>query len=105
MSRPSSREPDTTVSSIQVCSWLISCSAIGSFLFGYDSGIISSVISQNYNQFQNYYKHPTDGPLGAIVSVFAGGAFFGALLAGRTADWFGRKVRSAVVCMPHDIRN
>jgi len=29
--------------------------------------------------------------LGAVVSVFAGGAFFGALLAGRTADWIGRK--------------
>ncbi|GFZ51180.1 hypothetical protein JCM24511_08938 [Saitozyma sp. JCM 24511] len=65
--------------------------AIGSFLFGYDSGIISSVISSSYTEFQAYMNYPSDNVTGAIVSVFAGGAFFGALLAGRTADWIGRK--------------
>lgn len=48
--------------------------AIGSFLFGYDSGIIGSVISANYTQFHDYFK-PTPSIIGAIVSVFAGGAF------------------------------
>ncbi|ORX39548.1 general substrate transporter [Kockovaella imperatae] len=65
--------------------------AIGSFLFGYDSGIISSVISPSYGQFQKYFHNPQSNVTGAIVSTFAGGAFFGALLAGRTADWIGRK--------------
>ncbi|WVR09807.1 hypothetical protein IAU60_006883 [Kwoniella sp. DSM 27419] len=65
--------------------------AIGSFLFGYDSGIISSVISDSYDQFQDYFDHPLPNITGAIVSVFAGGAFFGALIAGQTADRIGRK--------------
>jgi hypothetical protein len=59
-------------------------SAIGTFLFGYDSGIIASVISAEYDQFQDYFQTGTDqagNPIvgsnitGAIVSVFAGGAF------------------------------
>lgn len=46
---------------------------------GYDSGIISSIISENYTQFHAYFN-PDDDPrwssiVGAIVSVFAGGAF------------------------------
>ncbi|GFZ47085.1 hypothetical protein JCM24511_04827 [Saitozyma sp. JCM 24511] len=65
--------------------------AIGSFLFGYDSGIIGSVISKSYTEFHDYFNHPNDQITGAIVSVFAGGAFFGAILAGYTADAIGRK--------------
>jgi len=65
--------------------------AIGPFLFGYDSGIIGSVISTNYEHFHDYFHKPGPGILGAIVSVFAGGAFFGALMAGQTADRIGRK--------------
>jgi len=65
--------------------------AIGSFLFGYDSGIIGSVISDSYTNFHDYFNHPDPNITGAVVSVFAGGAFFGALLAGQTADRLGRK--------------
>jgi hypothetical protein len=59
-------------------------SAIGTFLFGYDSGIIASVISLEYDQFQEYFQTGVDAEgnaivdeniTGAIVSVFAGGAF------------------------------
>lgn len=64
---PSSRKPP-----------LHSCpdrSAIGSFLFGYDSGIIGSVISESYDNFHEYFDHPGENVTGAVVSVFAGGAF------------------------------
>jgi hypothetical protein len=59
-------------------------SAIGTFLFGYDSGIIASVISAEYDQFQDYFQTGVNAAgqpevssniTGAIVSVFAGGAF------------------------------
>lgn len=50
-------------------------SATGTFLFGYDSGIIASVISDEYDQFQTYFNAPNAAITGAIVSVFAGGAF------------------------------
>lgn len=41
---------------------------------GYDSGIISSVISENYTHFHAYFN-ASPSVVGAIVSVFAGGAF------------------------------
>lgn len=64
------------------------------FAAGYDSGIIGSVVSKSYTHFHNYFSaHGSvdDNIIGAIVSVFAGGCFFGALLAGFTANKIGRK--------------
>jgi len=65
--------------------------SIGSFLFGYDSGIISSVIT--FNHFKDFVNNPGnyDSLSGAVVSTFTGGCFFGAALAGWTNDKFGRK--------------
>lgn len=60
-------------------------------LTGIDSGIIGSVISDSYDQFHSYFNKPDSSITGAVVSVFAGGAFFGALLAGETADRLGRR--------------
>lgn len=53
-------------------------SCIGDFLFGYDSGVISSRMVQT-----NFVRdiHASAEEEGAIVSVFAAGAFFGAGLA------------------------
>ncbi|CAE6424644.1 unnamed protein product [Rhizoctonia solani] len=65
--------------------------AIGSFLFGYDSGIIGSVISPNFKKFHEYFNEPNHELLGAVVSTFAGGCFFGAMAAGWLADRIGRK--------------
>ncbi|KAJ7646478.1 general substrate transporter [Roridomyces roridus] len=65
-------------------------SALGSFLFG-DSGIIGSVVSQQFNHFQSYFGFPGPNIVGAIVSTFAGGCFFGAAAAGWLASHIGRK--------------
>lgn len=86
------------------------------FLSSDDSGIIGSVISENYTFFHEYFNDPSETSefpdkarliatkeaefgtcfvsvlvTGAIVSVFAGGCFFGALIAGYTANKIGRK--------------
>ncbi|KAF2272025.1 general substrate transporter [Westerdykella ornata] len=62
--------------------------SLGSLLFGYDLGVIAQVIaSQSFNA---KFK-PTDDETGAVVSVFTGGAFFGAAAAGPMGDLLGRK--------------
>ncbi|KAH7128541.1 general substrate transporter, partial [Dendryphion nanum] len=64
--------------------------ATGSFLFGYDSGVMAIVIQTE--DFLDYFKTKTTSPtIGAINSTFSGGAVFGALMGGMTMDRFGRR--------------
>jgi MFS family permease len=62
--------------------------AIGGFLFGYDSGIISSTIIQPH--FITYFGAPTASQTGGIVASFQGGAILGALSVSWLADILGR---------------
>ena len=51
----------------------------GSFLFGYDSGVMTIVIqSPNFLAFFDTEK--TSPIIGAINATFSGGAFFGSLM-------------------------
>jgi len=53
--------------------------ATGSFLFGYDSGVMTIVIqSPNFLSFFN--THPETPIIGAINATFSGGAVFGSLM-------------------------
>ncbi|KAJ5294153.1 hypothetical protein N7508_008974 [Penicillium antarcticum] len=64
--------------------------ATGSFLFGYDSGVMTDVIdSPNFLQYFNTTQ--TSSIVGAINSTFSGGAVLGSLQGGLTMDHFGRK--------------
>ncbi|KAI1416178.1 general substrate transporter [Hypoxylon sp. FL1857] len=63
--------------------------SMGSVLYGYDLGVIAGVVGStsyaalfNANAAQN----------GAVVSLFTGGAFFGALFAGPAGDTLGRRL-------------
>ncbi|KAF8640262.1 hypothetical protein AX16_010157 [Volvariella volvacea WC 439] len=71
-------------------------SSIGAFLFGYDSGIIASVIEmERYN-----HRFTDDASLkGAVVSTFNGGCFFGAAAAGWANDRYGRKRTIQIGCL------
>ncbi|KAF2194256.1 general substrate transporter [Zopfia rhizophila CBS 207.26] len=63
----------------------------GSFLFGYDSGVMTDVIqSPHFLDFFN--TNPKTSIIGAINSTFSGGAVFGALMGGLTMDRFGRRM-------------
>ncbi|TFK40034.1 sugar transporter [Crucibulum laeve] len=71
-------------------------SSIGAFLFGYDSGIIASVLTMKH-----YVAHFGNDPSiqGAVVSTFNGGCFFGAAGAGWSNDKFGRKRTIQIGCL------
>ena len=63
----------------------------GSFLFGYDSGVMAVVIRSPH--FLKFFNTNKDTPIiGAINSTFSGGAVFGSLMGGLTMDRFGRRM-------------
>jgi MFS family permease len=72
-----------------------------SFLFGYDSGVMTDVIqSPNFLEFFNTTSDSSI--IGAINSTFSGGAVFGSLMGGLTMDRFGRRMTiqiAAVICL------
>ncbi|KAF2854217.1 general substrate transporter [Plenodomus tracheiphilus IPT5] len=63
--------------------------AIGGFLFGYDSGIITSTIA--LPTFEEYFDYPSDNTVGGIVSAFQGGAIAGTIFNMLFADMLGRR--------------
>ncbi|KAJ5477170.1 general substrate transporter [Penicillium diatomitis] len=63
--------------------------AIGGFLFGYDSGIITSTIGQP--EFIKYFSYPSDNTTGGVVSAFQGGAILGTIINVFAGDRLGRK--------------
>ena len=66
--------------------------ALGSFLFGYDSGIIASSIA--VPDFEAHIGHGklSDDAAGGIVSAYTGGAILGSLAISFVADRCGRRV-------------
>ncbi|KAF2755587.1 general substrate transporter [Pseudovirgaria hyperparasitica] len=75
--------------------------ATGSFLFGYDSGVMTDVI-QSPHFLQTFNTVPTSPIIGAINSTFSGGAVFGSLMGGFTMDRFGRRMTifvAAWICL------
>ncbi|KAJ3569062.1 hypothetical protein NP233_g5298 [Leucocoprinus birnbaumii] len=63
--------------------------SLGVFLFGYDQGVMSGIITGPY--FKSYFNEPTAIQVGSMVAVLEIGAFITALAAGRVGDIIGRK--------------
>ncbi|KAJ4336665.1 hypothetical protein N0V87_005227 [Didymella glomerata] len=74
--------------------------SLGSLLYGYDLGVIAQVIASQ--SFNSEFK-PLPNETGAVVSVFTGGAFFGAAIAGFLGDKLGRRwtilIGAVVFCL------
>lgn len=66
--------------------WISIIATIGGFLFGFDSGVINGTVKG----LQEAFNSSTAGTGFSVASMLLGCAF-GALLAGRFADIFGRK--------------
>ncbi|KAL1601382.1 hypothetical protein SLS60_006294 [Paraconiothyrium brasiliense] len=64
--------------------------SLGSFNYGYDLGVIGGSVAAG--SFQSYFKMPNADQVGAVVSLFTGGGFFGAMAAGPAADRVGRRI-------------
>ncbi|KAL1984924.1 hypothetical protein VTN96DRAFT_8583 [Rasamsonia emersonii] len=83
--------------------------AFGGIYFGYDSGYINGVLAMDYfiERFEHLDKATTPAKdfvvpswqKSLIVSILSAGTFFGALIAGDLADWFGRRTTIITGCM------
>ncbi|KAI5922746.1 MFS transporter [Camillea tinctor] len=63
--------------------------SMGSVLFGYDLGVIASVVGSS--SYKELFRS-NSAQDGAVVSLFTGGAFFGAFFAGPAGDRLGRRL-------------
>ncbi|KKK24056.1 hypothetical protein P175DRAFT_0335233 [Aspergillus ochraceoroseus IBT 24754] len=90
-------EAPVTMKTYMMCAF----AAFGGIFFGYDSGYISGVMGMNYFIHQFTGKDQATTPAAEFVissshkslitSILSAGTFFGALIAGDLADWFGRR--------------
>ncbi|KAF8468378.1 general substrate transporter [Kalaharituber pfeilii] len=63
--------------------------SLGVFLFGYDQGVMSGIITGPY--FKGYFNNPSRAQLGTMVAILEVGAFFSSLVVGRVGDIIGRR--------------
>ncbi|RDW80393.1 general substrate transporter-7 [Coleophoma crateriformis] len=103
-------EAPVTIKAYLMCAF----ASFGGIYFGYDSGYISGVMGMPYF-IRLYTGLPIPGPdapqaeidaftlsastKSTITSVLSAGTFFGALIAGDLADWFGRRTTVVVGCV------
>jgi sugar porter (SP) family MFS transporter len=63
--------------------------SLGVFLFGYDQGVMSGIITGPY--FRDYFNQPSRAEIGTMVAILEVGAFIASLVVGRIGDVIGRR--------------
>ncbi|KAL8688560.1 MAG: hypothetical protein Q9224_004851, partial [Gallowayella concinna] len=63
--------------------------SLGVFLFGYDQGVMSGIITGPY--FKDYFNQPTRAEIGTMVAILEIGALIASLSVGRIGDMIGRR--------------
>ncbi|KAL2834554.1 general substrate transporter [Aspergillus pseudoustus] len=71
--------------------------SLGSFLYGYDLGVIAEVIASG--SFKTTFNNPDDTKTGLVVSMFTAGAFVGSAFAGPSGDYLGRRWTIIIGCV------
>ncbi|KAJ5986671.1 Major facilitator superfamily domain general substrate transporter [Penicillium sp. IBT 35674x] len=71
--------------------------AIGTFLFGFDTGIATTTIA--HESWIDYMNHPSDGLTGAVVAVYIAGEALGALTQTFIGDKLGRIRFMQLMCV------
>ncbi|KAL1975577.1 hypothetical protein VTN31DRAFT_3969 [Thermomyces dupontii] len=70
---------------------------IGTFLFGFDTGIATTTIA--HESWKEYMNYPSDGLTGAVVAVYIAGEAGGAILQTAIADKLGRIRFMELMCV------
>lgn len=63
--------------------------SLGVFLFGYDQGVMSGIITSPY--FLEFFNQPTRAEIGTMVAILEIGALVSSLVVGRLGDLIGRR--------------
>ncbi|KAI4104177.1 MAG: hypothetical protein L6R37_003438 [Teloschistes peruensis] len=63
--------------------------SLGVFLFGYDQGVMSGIITGSY--FKDYFNQPTRAEIGTMVAILEVGALIASLSVGKIGDMIGRR--------------
>ncbi|KAK7524730.1 MFS monosaccharide transporter-like protein [Phyllosticta citriasiana] len=63
--------------------------SLGVFLFGYDQGVMSGIITGSY--FKDYFNQPTRAEIGTMVAILEIGALIASIGVGRVGDILGRR--------------
>ncbi|KAE8551840.1 hypothetical protein EYB25_005730 [Talaromyces marneffei] len=63
--------------------------SLGVFLFGYDQGVMSGIITGWY--FRDYFNQPSKAEIGTVVAILEIGALISSLLVGKIGDIIGRR--------------
>ncbi|OJJ58466.1 hypothetical protein ASPSYDRAFT_57765 [Aspergillus sydowii CBS 593.65] len=71
--------------------------AIGTFLFGFDTGIATTTIA--HESWIEYMNNPSEGLTGAVVAVYIAGEAVGALFQTAVADKLGRLRFMELMCV------
>lgn len=81
----------------EIYQFLVGCfAALGSFLFGYDLGVIAEVVASD--SFKDLFlATDSDTKSGTVVSLFTGGCFIGALGSGYS-NRLGRRGTILLAC-------
>jgi len=63
--------------------------SLGVFLFGYDQGVMSGIITGPY--FKSYFNYPKAAEIGTMVAILEIGALISSLSVGQIGDMLGRR--------------